>query len=77
VFAFPSMGGVWEPGEGVTMGSQVWVQTQSVLFTLFYTGIITLILLKLVDMVVGLRVSEEEEVVGLDIAMHDERGYNL
>ncbi len=77
VFAFPALGGVWEPGEGATIASQVWIQTKSVLFTLFYTGILTLILLKLVDVIVGLRVSEEEEVVGLDISMHDERGYNL
>jgi ammonium transporter, Amt family len=77
VFAFPSMGGVWSPGEGATIGSQVWIQTKSVLFTILYTGILSAILLKLVDIAMGLRVSEEEETVGLDIASHDERGYNL
>jgi Amt family ammonium transporter len=77
IFAFPSMGGVWSPGEGATIGSQLWIQTKGVLFTLFYTGILTLVLLKIVDVIFGLRVSEEEETVGLDISAHDERGYNL
>ncbi|MGB5234241.1 MAG: hypothetical protein WBN85_03575 [Candidatus Macondimonas sp.] len=35
------------------------------------------IILKVIDVLVGLRVSEEEETEGLDIALHDERGYNL
>ncbi len=77
VFAFPSMGGVWEPGEGVTMAGQVWVQTKSVLFTIVYTGVLSFVLLKIVDMVLGLRVTTEEEEVGLDLSSHDERGYNL
>jgi Amt family ammonium transporter len=76
VFAFPALGGVWDPGEA-TMGGQVWVQIKSVLFTIVYTGVITYVLLKIVDAVMGLRVSAEEESVGLDLALHDERGYNL
>ena len=76
VFAFPALGGVWDPGEA-TMGGQVWVQIKSVLFTIVYTGVITWVLLKIVDAVIGLRVSDEEETVGLDISLHDERGYNL
>jgi Amt family ammonium transporter len=76
VFAFPALGGVWDPGEA-TMGGQVWIQIKSVLFTVVFTGVLTYVLLKVVDAVMGLRVSAEEESVGLDLALHDERGYNL
>jgi ammonium transporter, Amt family len=76
VFAFPSLGGVWDPGE-TTMGTQVWIQVKGVLFTVVFTGVGSFVLLKLVDMVVGLRVSSEDETLGLDLALHDERGYNL
>jgi Amt family ammonium transporter len=77
IFAFPSMGGVWEPGEGATMASQLWIQTKGVLFTLVYTGVLTVIILKVVDAIVGLRVNAEQEEEGLDLTLHDERGYNL
>ena len=77
VFAFPSVGGVWSPTEGATIASQVWIQTKGVLFTLVYTGVLSFILLKIVDMLVGLRVSQEQEEEGLDLSLHDERGYNL
>jgi Amt family ammonium transporter len=76
VFAFPSMGGVWDPGE-TTMGAQLWIQIKGVLFTIVFTGIASFILLKIVDLLVGLRVSSEDETLGLDLALHDERGYNL
>ena len=76
VFAFPALGGVWDPGDA-TMGGQVWVQIKSVIFTVVFTGVLTYVLLKLVDAVMGLRVSAEEESVGLDLSLHDERGYNL
>jgi Amt family ammonium transporter len=77
VFAFPSLGGVWEPGEGATIAAQVWIQTKSVLFTIVYTGVLSYVLLKIVDVIVGLRVSAEQEEEGLDLALHNERGYNL
>ncbi len=77
VFAFPSAGGGWSPAEGATMASQVWVQTKGVLFTLVYTGVLSFILLKIVDVIVGLRVTTEQEEEGLDLSLHDERGYNL
>ncbi|MGB5102870.1 MAG: ammonium transporter [Steroidobacteraceae bacterium] len=76
VFAFPALGGVWDPGDA-TIGGQVWIQVKSVLFTIVYTGVLTYVILKLVDAVMGLRVSAEEETLGLDLALHDERGYNL
>ena len=76
VFAFPSLGGVWDPGE-TTMGTQVWIQVKGVLFTIVFTGVGSFVLLKLVDLAVGLRVTSEDETLGLDLALHDERGYNL
>jgi len=77
LFCFPALGGVWSPGEGATYGGQLWIQTKGVLFTLIYTGVLTFILLKVVDVIMGLRVTEEQEVEGLDLALHDEKGYNL
>jgi len=63
--------------EGVTIGAQVWIQVKSVLFTVAWSGIGTFLILKLVGATVGLRVSREQEVEGLDLALHDERAYNL
>lgn len=71
-----SLGGVGLV-EGKTIGGQLWVQTQGVLFTVVYSGILSFVILKIVDAVVGLRVASEQETEGLDIALHDERGYNL
>jgi Amt family ammonium transporter len=62
--------------EGVTIGAQVWIQVKSVLFTVAWSGIGTFLILKLVGATVGLRVSREQEVEGLDLALHDERAYN-
>jgi Amt family ammonium transporter len=76
VFADASLGGAGL-AEGVTIGSQVWVQFISVVGTLVYGGIVSFILLKIIDIVIGLRVNEEEETEGLDLALHDERGYIL
>ncbi|HDO34392.1 MAG TPA: ammonium transporter, partial [Chromatiales bacterium] len=76
VFVVKGLGGAGLV-EGVTMGKQVGIQIVAVLSTLVYDAIVTLILLKIVDVFVGLRVSEEAETEGLDIALHDERGYNL
>jgi Amt family ammonium transporter len=42
-----------------------------------YTGILTYVILKVIDLVMGLRVTEEEETIGLDLSLHNERGYNL
>ncbi|MCP5159119.1 MAG: ammonium transporter [Gammaproteobacteria bacterium] len=63
--------------EGMTIGSQLWIQTQGVLFTVAYTSILSFVILKVIDVVIGLRVADEQETEGLDIALHDERGYNL
>lgn len=63
--------------EGMTMGSQVWVQIKGILATFIYTAVVTFIILKVVQVLVGLRISEEEETEGLDLTQHDERGYDL
>ena len=76
VFASSSLGGAGL-AEGVTIGAQLGKQFVGVGATLVYTAIVSLILLKIVDAIVGLRVTEEQETEGLDIALHDERGYNL
>jgi Amt family ammonium transporter len=76
VFADASLGGAGL-AEGMTIGGQVWIQFISVLATLIYGGIVSFILLKLIDVIIGLRVTEEQETEGLDLALHDERGYIL
>jgi Amt family ammonium transporter len=42
-----------------------------------FSGVLSFVLLKIVDAVIGLRVTGEEETMGLDLSLHDERGYNL
>ncbi len=74
VFAAPALGGF---GTVEDIGGQVWIQFVGVLFTVIYTGIVTFVILKVLDLVMGLRVTEEEETVGLDLSEHNERGYNL
>ncbi len=76
VFVAKNLGGVGL-AEGVSMGGQVWVQFIAVAATIVYTGVVSFIILKVIDAVIGLRVSEEEETEGLDLALHDERSYNL
>jgi Amt family ammonium transporter len=76
VFADASLGGVGLE-EGVSIGGQLATQGIGVLATLVYTSIVSLILLKVIDVVMGLRVTEEQETEGLDTALHDERGYIL
>lgn len=56
---------------------QLWVQLYGALATIAYSMIVTFIILKVVDALVGLRVSEEEEVQGLDLSQHSETGYSL
>ena len=74
VFAAPALGGF---GTVEDIGAQLFIQFKGVAFTVVYTAIVTYVILKVIDMVMGLRVSDEEETVGLDLALHNERGYNL
>ncbi len=59
------------------MAGQFSVQATGVLATAAYTAVATFVILKVVDLVTGLRVSREQETEGLDIALHEERGYIL
>ncbi|MDO9625202.1 ammonium transporter [Pseudomonas sp.] len=73
-FAAPALGGF---GTVENIPAQLWVQFEGVAFTVVYTAVLTFVILKVIDLVMGLRVSDEEETVGLDLALHNERGYNL
>ena len=75
VFVSSSFGGAGF-AEGMSMGSQVFVQLKAIVATIAYCGIITFIILKLLDAVVGLRVDEEAESEGLDITSHGEQVLN-
>jgi Amt family ammonium transporter len=63
--------------EGMTMAGQVWVQFIGVAATFAWCAVLTWIILKLIDVVIGLRVDSDQETQGLDIVLHDETGYNL
>ncbi|MDX1697181.1 MAG: hypothetical protein R3308_02795, partial [Thiohalobacterales bacterium] len=63
--------------EGMTTGGQLGVQFTGVVATLVYCAVLTWIILKLIDAVIGLRVTQDEETEGLDIVLHDETGYNI
>jgi Amt family ammonium transporter len=76
VFVATTFGGIGYP-EKVTMADQVLVQITGVLAVGAWSGIVTWILLKVTDIVAGLRVTAEEESEGLDTVLHNEKGYNL
>ena len=64
--------------EGISsMGGQLYVQLIGVLATVAFTAVVTYVILKVVGALLGLRVTEEQETEGLDIALHEERGYDL
>jgi ammonium transporter, Amt family len=74
VFTAPGLGGTGKPD--FSIASQVMVQAEAVLITIVVSGVVAFIAFKIVDMVVGLRVSEEDEREGLDITSHGETAYN-
>ena len=76
VFVDAGLGGVGL-ADGMTISKQVWAQLLSILVTLVWSGVLSFIILKIVDATVGLRVEEDEERMGLDLSQHNERGYNL
>jgi Amt family ammonium transporter len=83
VFASPSLGGTGiydyvanKVAADYSIGSQVWIQFQGVLTTLVWSGVVSFIAYKIVDLLIGLRVTEEEEREGLDISSHGETAYN-
>ena len=83
VFAAPSLGGTGifdyvanAVSPEYSIATQVWIQFQAVLTTIIWSGIVAFIAYKITDMVVGLRVTEEEEREGLDISSHGETAYH-
>jgi len=58
------------------IGAQVWIQLKAVLLTVVWSGVVSLVAYKIVDLVIGLRVTEEEEREGLDITTHGETAYS-
>ncbi|WP_158882431.1 ammonium transporter [Rhodanobacter sp. L36] len=64
-------------GDVTSLGGQLWIQAKGVGFTIAWSAVLTLIILKLIDWTLGLRVNEEQEQIGLDLALHEEKAYNL
>jgi Amt family ammonium transporter len=77
VFTAKVLGGAGIDGMEINIGMQVWKQFLSIAVTIAWSGILSFIILKIVDATVGLRVEEDEERMGLDLSQHNERGYNL
>jgi Amt family ammonium transporter len=86
VFNSPALGGPGYVADWVTVtmvtaadysiASQVWIQAKGVLITLVWSGVVSVIAFKIVDLTIGLRVSEEDEREGLDITSHGETAYS-
>ncbi|HPG78408.1 MAG TPA: ammonium transporter [Piscinibacter sp.] len=83
VFNTQSLGGPGLVGDWVTasvtsnaIGAQVWIQLKAVLLTIVWSGVVSLVAYKIVDLVIGLRVPEDEEREGLDITSHGETAYH-
>jgi Amt family ammonium transporter len=86
VFNSPALGGPgyvadWVTASMVTsadysIAAQVWVQTKAVLTTIVWSGVVSIVAYKIVDLTIGLRVSEEHEREGLDITSHGETAYS-
>ena len=77
VFAAQGLGGTGGlTPDTFSMGAQVWVQVKSVLFTILWSGVVSVVAYKIADLLVGLRVPEEDERQGLDISAHGERAYH-
>ena len=86
VFNSPALGGPGFVADWVTVAmvapadysivSQVWIQAKAVLITIVWSGVVSFIAFKVVDLTIGLRVSEEDEREGLDITAHGETAYN-
>jgi Amt family ammonium transporter len=73
VFGAPGLGGTG--GDDFSIGGQLLIQAEGVLITMVWSGVVAFICYKIVDMVMGLRVSEEAEREGLDITSHGETAY--
>jgi len=76
VFSAPALDGLGLP-PGVTVAKQLGVQLLGAAATVVWCGLATFVLLKVVNAIVPLRVSREQENEGLDLVLHEERGYSL
>ena len=86
VFNAPSLGGPGYVADWVTVAmvtpadysiaSQVWIQAKAVLITIVWSGVVSIVAFKVVDLLIGLRVPEDEEREGLDISSHGETAYH-
>jgi Amt family ammonium transporter len=86
VFASPALGGPSAMNDWVTatmmtpaeysIAAQVWIQAKAVMITIVWSGVVSFLAYKLVDLTIGLRVKEEDEREGLDITSHGETAYN-
>jgi Amt family ammonium transporter len=72
--AAPVLGGF---GTVTELGTQLWIQTKGVMFTIAWSAVLSYVILKLLDLTLGLRVDDEQEQVGLDLSLHEEKAYNL
>jgi len=84
IFAAPSLGGQGiydyvanKTSPDYSIVGQLWVQLQAVLTTLVWSGVVAFIAYKVVDLIIGLRVSESQEIEGLDISSHGESAYHM
>ncbi|MDE2095522.1 MAG: ammonium transporter [Burkholderiales bacterium] len=84
VFNTQLLGGPGQVGDWVTasvtsngIGAQVWIQLKAVLVTIVWSGVVSFVAYFIVDKVIGLRVTEEEEREGLDISAHGETAYHI
>jgi Amt family ammonium transporter len=85
VFNSPALGGPGYVADWVSVSmvtaadysilSQVWIQAKAVLITIVWSGVVSVIAFKVVDLTIGLRVTEEQEREGLDISSHGESAY--
>ncbi len=75
VFAASSLGGLGLP-EGVSIMQQVGVQALAIVVTIAWSALFSYIILKLLDKLIGLRVSQDQEIEGLDLVLHEETGYH-
>jgi ammonium transporter, Amt family len=74
VFTAPGLGGTG--GEDFAIASQVWIQAKSVILTIVWSGVVSVVAYTITELVIGMRVQEEEEREGLDIASHGETAYS-
>ena len=75
VFTAPSLGG--GGGDDFSIGGQVLIQLEAVIITIIVSAVVAFIALKVADLVVGMRVKEEEEREGLDVTSHGEKAYYM